>query len=66
MKFGNLTKESFQNDLKSIASEFNNFKSKGAQLEIKIKRFDGQGGAYKSFLFDCKITESIGCQILPL
>lgn len=67
VKFGNLTKESYANDLKSIASEFNKCKSDGIILEIKVKRLDSnEPERYKSFTFDCKVIDSIGFQLLPL
>lgn len=49
--------------LNLIAAEFSNLKANGRILEVKIKRSDGSTFTYK---FDCKIFESIGCQILLL
>ena len=50
-------------DLNLIAVEFSRLKVAGRVLEVKIKRSDGTNFTYK---FDCKIVESIGCQILLL
>lgn len=65
IKFGDLTKENFMGkDLNLIASEFSRFKATGGVLEVKIKRYDNSSAF--TYKFDCKIVETLGCQILLL
>lgn len=64
VKFGYLTRDNFETkDLSLISTEFGRIKSLGGVLEVKIKRSDGSVFTFK---FDCKIVDSLGCQILLL